>query len=75
MGYIHWNIYQKKTYKLNVEIHQLFMDCKQKYDIVSHQQLHVITREFDISSEIVNLIKMALRKTMNKSSDGWDTII
>jgi len=50
------------------------MDSKQKYDSVSLQQLHIIMREYDISSEIVNLVKMTLRKTMNKSSDWWDTI-
>jgi len=64
----------KKPYKFNIEIHQLFMDSKQKYDSVSHQQLHIIRREYDISSEIVNLVKVTLRKTMNKSSDWWDTI-
>ena len=63
----------KKTYKFNVDIHQLFMDCKQKYDIVSHQQLHIIMREFFTSSGIVNLVKMT-RKTVNKRSDWWDTI-
>jgi hypothetical protein len=32
-------------------------------------------KEFDISTEIVNMVEMTLRKTVNKSSDWWDLVI
>jgi hypothetical protein len=56
----------EKTYEFNVDMHQLFIDYKQAYDSINQQQMYKIMKEFGIPKKLINLIKMTLRRTMNK---------
>jgi hypothetical protein len=56
----------EKTYEFNVDIHQLFIDYKQAYDSINRQQMCKIMKEFGIPEKLINLVKMTLRRTLNK---------
>jgi hypothetical protein len=56
----------EKTYEFNVDIHQLFIDYKQAYDSINRQQMYKIMKEFGIPEKLINLVKMTLRRTLNK---------
>jgi hypothetical protein len=50
----------EKTYEFCVDIHQLFVDCKQAYGSINWQQMHKIMKEFGIPEKLIKLVKMAL---------------
>jgi hypothetical protein len=56
----------EKTYEFNVDIHQLFIDYKQAYDSINQQQMYTIMKEFGIPEKLINLVKMTLRRLLNK---------
>jgi sorting nexin-29 len=56
----------EKTYEFNVDIHLLFIDYKQAYDSINRQQMCKIMKEFGIPEKLINLVKMTLRRTLNK---------
>jgi hypothetical protein len=69
----------EKTYEFNADIHQLFIDYKQAYDSINRQQMYKIMKEFGIPEKLINLVKMTLRRTLNKVqisgklSDSFET--
>jgi hypothetical protein len=70
----------EKTYEFNVDIHQLFIDYKQAYESINRQQMYKIMNEYGIPEKLINLVKMTLRRTLNKVqisgklSDSFETI-
>jgi hypothetical protein len=69
----------EKTYEFHIDIHQLFIDYKQAYDSINCQQMYKIMKELGIPEKLINLIKMTLRKILNKVqisgklSDSFET--
>jgi hypothetical protein len=50
----------EKTNEFNVDIHQLFIDYKQAYDIINCQQIYKIMKELGIPEKLFKLVKMTL---------------
>jgi hypothetical protein len=47
----------EETYKLSVDIHQLFNDYKQAYDNINRQQMYKIMKEFGTPEESLTLFE------------------
>jgi hypothetical protein len=57
----------EKVCEYNVDIHQLYIDCKKAYDITNRAQLVEIMKEFGIPKKLVRLAKITLENTHNKA--------
>jgi hypothetical protein len=56
----------EKKWEYNETIHQLFIDFKKAYDLVTREVLYNILIEFGVPMQLVTLIKMRLNETYSK---------
>jgi hypothetical protein len=57
----------EKACEYEVDIHQLYIDCKRAYDILNRAELVEIMKEFGIPMKLVRLVKMTLANTISKA--------
>ena len=60
----------EKKWEYNEPVHQLFIDFKKAYDLVSWEVLYRILIAFDIPRKLVRLIKMSLTETYSRVRVG-----
>jgi sorting nexin-29 len=71
----------ERTCKYKVDIHQLYIDCKQAYDTTNRAELVEIIKEFGIPIKLVILVSMTLVnmnsevKIQGKLSPSFETMI
>jgi sorting nexin-29 len=56
----------ERTCEYKVDIHQLYIDCKQAYNTINRAELVETMKEFGIPKKLVRLIKMTLANTNSK---------
>jgi hypothetical protein len=59
-------IFEKKKWVYNEEVHQLFVDFKKPYDSVRREVIYNIVIEFGIPMKMVRLIEMCLTETYSR---------
>jgi hypothetical protein len=57
-----WQVLEK-YYEQNINIHQLYTDFTQAFDIINKQFIHEAIAEFRIPSKLISLTKMTLQTT------------
>jgi hypothetical protein len=56
----------EKKWEYNETVHQLFIDLKKAYDLVTREVLYSSFIEFDVPMKLLRLIKMCLNETYGK---------